>query len=122
MIPDTDGSPYIKLLSCILTLAHALAIAIPLAVALLVLIMRVAIIWMAIVLSPMIVLLSAFGFLDGKGKSNDIWGYFNIGSLISIIFSPVVICFAISMSTVLVRLIEKMNYEEEVFQNSFEVL
>jgi hypothetical protein len=66
MIPDTDASPYIKLLSCILTLGHALAIAIPLAVALLVLLMRVAIIWMAIVLSPMIVLLSAFGFLDGK--------------------------------------------------------
>lgn len=122
MIPDTDGSPYIKLLSCILTLGHALAIAIPLAVALLVLLMRVAIIWMAIVLSPIIVLLSAFGFLDGKGKSNDIWGYFNLESLIWIIFSPVVICFAISMSTVLVRLIEKLNYKEEVFKNSFEVM
>ncbi len=122
MIPDTDASPYIKLLSCILTLGHALAIAIPLAVALLVLLMRVAIIWMAIVLSPMIVLLSAFGFLDGKWKSNDIWGYFNLESLISIIFSPVVICFAISMSTVLVRLIDKMNFKEEVFKNSFEVM
>lgn len=121
MMPDTDGSIYMQFLSCILTLGHVLAIAIPLAAALLALTMRVAIIWMAIVLSPMIVLLSAFGLLDGKG-SNEIFEYFDPKSLIWIIFSPVVICFAISMSTVLVRLIEKMNFQEVKFQNNFEVL
>ena len=123
MIPDTNGSPYVKFLSCVLTLGHALAIAIPLAVALFVLLMRVAIIWMAIVLSPMIVLLSAFWFLGEKGNGNGMWkylSYFSPGSLISIIFSPVVICFAISMSTVLVRVIEKMNFEE--IKDNFEVL
>jgi len=122
MIPDTDGSPYIKFLSCLVTFGHALAIAIPLAAAVLVLIMRIAIIWMAIVLSPMIVLLSAFDFLGGNGNKDGVWGYFNLKSLIWIIFSPVVICFAVSMSTVLVRLINKMNFEDVVFQNNFKVL
>lgn len=123
MLPDTDTSIYSQFLSCLLTLGHVLAIAIPLAAALLVLVMRIAIIWMAIVLSPIIVLLSAFGFMGGKwGQDEGLFGYLNLKSLIWIIFSPVVICFAVSMSTVLVRLIEKINFEEAIFKDEFEVL
>jgi hypothetical protein len=59
-----------------------LALAIPLAAAVLVLLMRVAIIWMAIVLSPMIVLLSAFDFLDKYKDKDSILGYFQIENLL----------------------------------------
>jgi hypothetical protein len=59
-----------------------LALAIPLAAAVLVLLMRVAIIWMAIVLSPMIVLLSAFDFLDKYKDKDNILGYFQIENLL----------------------------------------
>ena len=83
MLPDTDMGIYPQLLSCLLTLCHVLAIAIPLTAALFVLIMRVAIIWMAIVLSPIIVLLSAFEFLGGKGNQDGgIFGYLDFKSLI----------------------------------------
>jgi hypothetical protein len=44
--------------------------------------MRVAIIWMAIVLSPMIVLLSAFDFLDKYKDKDNILGYFQIENLL----------------------------------------
>ena len=122
MLPATNSSIYIKFLSCWLTLWHALALAIPLAAAVLVLLMRVAIIWMAIVLSPMIVLLSAFDFLDKYKDKDSILGYFQIENLLWIIFSPVFICFAVSMSKVLVWLIEKISYKDVVFKNNFQVL
>lgn len=122
MLPATNSSIYINFLSCWLTLWHALALAIPLAAAVLVLLMRVAIIWMAIVLSPMIVLLSAFDFLDKYKDKDSILGYFQIENLLWIIFSPVFICFAVSMSKVLVWLIEKISYKDVVFKNNFQVL
>ena len=122
LLPATNSSIYINFLSCWLTLWHALALAIPLAAAVLVLLMRVAIIWMAIVLSPMIVLLSAFDFLDKYKDKDNILGYFQIENLLWIIFSPVFICFAVSMSKVLVWLIEKISYKDVVFKNNFQVL
>ena len=57
----------------------------------------------------MIILLSAFGFMD-KIKT-DSMKYFKLDNLIWIIFAPAVITFAVSLSTVLVRLIEKINYK-----------
>ena len=65
---------------------------------------------MGISLSPLIVLLTAFE-LDKKIEDKSILSYIKLKNLIPIIFSPVVICFAISMSTVLVKIINNMNKE-----------
>lgn len=109
----SDDSIYVKFLRAILTLWTMVAIAIPLIAATLVFLMRIGIIWIAIVLSPIIVLLKAFK-LDEKEKikNNSFLSYFKRESLIWIIFSPAVICFAASMSLVLVRIIERVSTSE----------
>ena len=86
------------------------AIAIPLIAMVVVFIMRIGVLRMGISLSPLIVLLTAFE-LDKKIEDKSILSYIKLKNLIPIIFSPVVICFAISMSTVLVKIINNMNKE-----------
>ena len=109
IIQNTDSGVYEKFLGILLTLGHIIAIAIPLIAVVLVLVMRIWIIWIAITLSPIIILLSAFGLFDKLTKSVKLLEYLDLKNLIWIIFSPVVICFAVSMSTVLVKVIEKIN-------------
>ena len=110
MVPmDTGASNYVQFLSIFMALAHVIAIWIPLLAALLVFIMRIWVLWVAIVISPMIILLEAFGLMD-KVKT-DSMKYFKLSNLIWIIFAPAVVTFAVSLSTVLVRLIEKINYK-----------
>lgn len=115
----SDTWIYVSLLSKILSFCHTLAVGIPLLAMLLVFVMRIGVIWMAIILSPMIVLLSAF---KAKGGSDETWmdkiaknvkvlRYFTLWNLILIIFSPAIICFAVSISTVLVRIILTVNAE-----------
>ncbi len=108
VISDWTDSKYVMYLNSLLKVAHILAIIIPLVAAMVVFMMRIWIIWMAIVLSPMIVLLTTFGLLE-KIDEKSLLGYFKPGNLIWIIFTPAIICFAISMSTVLVTIIEKIN-------------
>lgn len=110
MVPmDTGASNYVQFLSIFMALAHVIAIWIPLLAALLVFIMRIWVIWVAIVIFPMIILLEAFWLMDKiKNKTMEL---FKLKNLIWIIFAPAVIAFAVSMSTVLVRLIEKINYK-----------
>ena len=105
----TDNWIYVWLLNAILSFSHMLAIAIPLIAMMIVFLLRIGVLWMAIVLSPIIVLLKAFDFEKDVEKKIDLWKYITVENLIPIIFSPVVICFAISMSTVLVRIISAMN-------------
>ena len=66
---------------------------------------------MAIVLSPAIILVKAFGWEEKMSKASDILKYLTVSNLIGIIFSPAVICFAVSISTVLVRIISTVNSE-----------
>ena len=108
----TDEWIYSRTLNTFMSLWHMLAIAIPLLVMLFVFMMRIWVIWAAIVLSPLIALLTAFDLFDGLTKSNRILEHFKISNLIWIIFSPAVVCFAISMSTVLVRIIMNVNANE----------
>ena len=111
-----DTSTYVSLLSKILSFCHTLAIGIPLLAMLLVFIMRIGIIWMAIILSPAIVLLTAFK-VGNKSMMEELSGtikilkYFDIKNLALIIFSPAIVCFAVSISTVLVRIINTVNAE-----------
>ena len=92
-----------------------MALIIPLAIVALVLMMRIGIIWIAIALSPLIALLSAFKSKDDKSLMDSLTGdikfleYFKIENLIRIIMSPAVICFAISLSAVLVRVIQRLT-------------
>lgn len=110
IILSNNTSAYESFLSILLTLGHMIAIAIPLIAVVLVFVMRIWIIRIAIALSPMIALLEAFGLFDSDSlKNNKFLGYFKLKNLIWIIFAPAIICFAISMSTVLVKVIERIN-------------
>jgi hypothetical protein len=110
IVQRTDSGAYEKFLWALLTLGHMIAIAIPLIAVVFLFMMRIWIIWIAIALSPIIVLLSAFGLFSSKVVDGvKFLKYFELKNLIWIIFAPAVICFAISMSTVLVKVIERIN-------------
>ena len=105
----SDNGIYVKFLRALLTFWTMIAIAIPLIVASLVFLMRIGIIRIAIALSPMIVLLQSFGLFEKVKKISKFFEYFEISNLIWIILSPAVICFAISMSLIFVKIIERIN-------------
>ena len=107
----SDPGIYTSLLNVVLSLCHTLAVWIPLIAMLVVFIMRIWIIWMAIVLSPAIILLKAFDLEEKIWKDVDILKYLSVKNLIGIIFSPAIICFAVSISTVLVRIISDVNMQ-----------
>ena len=109
----SDAWIYKSLLNTLLSFLHTLAVGIPLLAMLVVFFMRIGIIRMAIILSPAIVLMAAFGRWD-KVKKLDIkmLDYLTIWNLVGIIFSPAIICFAVSISTVLVRIITTVNAKD----------
>ena len=109
----SDKSLYIQILNASISLWHAVAVAIPLIAMLIVFIMRIWVLWMAIVLSPLIVLLRVFKLEESDFIKNvSILKHLQVKNLIWIIFSPAVICFAISLSTVLVRIINAVNWKD----------
>lgn len=108
---STDAWILPSLLNAILALCHMLAIWIPLIAVAVVFMMRVGVLWMAIALLPFIILLKAFKLEDKVIKDDTILKYLKINNLIPIIFAPAIICMAISISTVLVVIISKMNVE-----------
>ena len=105
-----DAWIYTSLLNTLLSFCHIIAVGIPLVAMLIVFLMRIGVIWMAIVLSPAIILVKAFG-REEKIKKMDLLKYLTVSNLIGIIFSPAIICFAVSISTVLVRIISTVNAE-----------
>ena len=106
-----DAWTFSALLSAVLSFWHVLAIGIPLIAVALVFIMRIWILWVAVVLSPFIVLFSAFDELWEKVfKWSKFLEYFSLKNLIPIILSPAIVCFAISISTVLVTIISGLNF------------
>ena len=99
------------LLSIAISLWHLIAIAIPLIVVGIVFMIRVWILWIAIVISPFIALFTAFQDLWEKIKKNiKFLDYFSWENLLGIIFAPALICLAISLSTVLVTIITNLDY------------
>ena len=66
---------------------------------------------MAIALSPMIILLKAFKMDESDFIKNWVFKYLKVENLLPIIFAPAIICFAISISTVLVIIISGLNLE-----------
>ena len=109
---------YVSLLNTILSFCHTLAVGIPLVAMVVVFFMRIWVIWMAIILSPVIILLKAFKFEESLTKMVDVFKYLSVKNLIGIIFSPAVICFAVSISTVLVRIISTVNAQNIMTQKT----
>ena len=108
IVPSNNWT-FSSLLAVAISLWHVIAIWIPLIAVSVLFMMRIWILWMAIALSPMIILLRVFGLDEKIGKD---WPlkYLVLKNLIPIIFSPAIICFAISISTVLVSIISKLNF------------
>ena len=109
-IIPSDAGLYATVLNTALSVWHMIAIWIPLIVVAIVFMIRIWILWVAIVISPFIVLLKAFD-LDSKVFKGDYLQYFQVTELLKIIFSPVIICFAISISTVLVTILSWVNVD-----------
>ena len=92
-----------------ISLGHMIAIGIPLIAMAVVFMIRICVLRLAISLSPIIILLKVFEFEKIYEKSKvSFLKYFQVKNLIGIIFSPAIVCFDISMSTVLVRLINSL--------------
>jgi len=113
-IISSDAWTFAALLNVAISLWYVLAIWIPLIVVALVFMIRIWVLWMAIVLSPFIVLAEAFEDIWKKVFKWKFLEYLSLKNLIPIIFSPAIICFAISMSTVLVTVIMWFNNVEIV--------
>ena len=106
---------YWAVLSTALSLWHMIAIAIPLLIVSIVFIMRIWILWMAIALAPFIVLFTAFDDIWKKIVGNmKFLEYFKLSNLIWIIFAPAIICFAVSLSAVLVITINDVAIINEI--------
>lgn len=109
IITEKETWIFADLLNTALSFWYVLAIWIPLIVVSIVFMIRICVLRIAIILSPFIVLASAFKEIWEKIFKWDFLEYFNIQNLIPIIFSPAIICFAVSMSTVLVTILLNFN-------------
>lgn len=111
IIGSTWDSWFLNLLAIVLELWHLIAIGIPLIVVGIIFMIRIWILWTAIVISPFIAILTAFEDDIGKFMFEKIKAlkYFKLTTLIWIIFSPAVICLAISLSTVFVTIISNID-------------
>ena len=110
---NAKNSIYISLINTALSLGHMIAIWIPLIAMAVVFMIRICVLRLAIALSPVIVLLKAFDMEEYIDKMNvNFLKYLKVENLIWIIFSPAVICFAISISTVLVRIIMDKTWQD----------
>ena len=114
----SDTWIYVSLLNKILSFCHTLAVGIPLIAMLLVFLMRIGVIWIAIILSPVIILLKAFKLEKRMSDHVEVYKFLSVENLIYIIFSPAIICFAVSISTVLVRIIATVNAEHVITEKS----
>ena len=106
-----DAWLYPSLLNVALSLWHVLAIGIPLIAVSIIFIMRVGLLRLAIALAPFIVLATCFKEIEIFMFKWEFLKYLKLENLIWIIFSPAIICFAISMSAVLVTVISNLNFD-----------
>lgn len=105
---SSNDGVYLTVLNVLLSCGHMIAIWIPLIAMVVVFFMRILILRLAIALSPIIILLKAFNW-DTKVFKSKTFEHFQVQNLIGIILSPVVMCFAVSLSTVLVCIIQTVN-------------
>lgn len=108
-IINPDAWTFASLLNIALSFWYVVAIWIPIIIVSIVFMIRICVLWLAVVLSPFIVLASAFKEIWEKIFKWDFLEYFKLEHLIPIIFSPAIICFAISISTILITIIWGLN-------------
>lgn len=109
-ISDTDNPDLTlwKMLSFLIKVAFAIMLFFPLVALAIVLLGRVAILWVAIAASPLLILKEVF-FKDAKGVPESITKYFSIWSLIKLIFAPVFVVFALSIGLIFMSTIQREN-------------
>ncbi|MDR0369299.1 MAG: hypothetical protein LBH96_01870 [Candidatus Peribacteria bacterium] len=102
----TDGTTqngYLNLLNTALNIGYLAALLLPLTAMVIVLIMRVVILWAVIALSPIIIIINVFGWAKKLSGSLEI---FKIGNIISLLVAPVLISFAVSLSTMFIIILK----------------
>lgn len=102
----TEGSTqnnYLKLLNTVLNIAYIAALFLPLAVMVVVLVMRVVMLWAIIALSPIIVIMKVF---EWDKKLSGSLEMFKLENIISLLLAPVLISFAVSLSTMFVIILK----------------
>lgn len=102
----TEGwtqSIYLTLLNTVLNIAYLAALLLPLTAMVVVLIMRVVMLWAIIALSPIIVIMKVFGWEKKMSGSLEM---FKLENIISLLLAPVLISFAVSLSTMFIIILK----------------
>ncbi len=104
-IQTSNGDDRALVIGAIIKTLLALALLLPILLTALVMLVRVWILWVVIALSPFFVLKRSFKDSIGEGLSDIPILKYWIGDLIKVIFAPVVIVFAVSLSIIFMSLL-----------------
>ena len=110
--PDSATDLLASFFLLLIKVAFAVVLFFPLLTLALVLIVRIWILWLAIAISPIIVLLKVFDGVFKLGWESWWWKlfeHFEISNLIKLIFAPVFVVFAISMSLIFLTALNKFQ-------------
>lgn len=106
---------YISLLNTLLNLGYILALVAPLLALAIVLVLRIVILWILIAVSPIRVVLLIFKKEQWMGKS--LQEYFSLAEIFNLLLAPVLITFAVSMSTVFIFCLQGINATQLLPEN-----
>jgi hypothetical protein len=115
----TTNTTYVTILNTMVNIAYIAALLLPLAALVVVLIMRVVILRAVIALSPLIVLAKVF---DWEKKMSGSLEYFKLGEIIKLLLAPVLISFAVSLSTMLIIILKTGLNDREMVKIDQEIL
>jgi hypothetical protein len=104
-IQTSNGDDRALVIEAVIKTLLALALLLPMLLTALVMLVRVWILWVVIALSPFFVLKRSFKDSIGEGLSDIPILKYWIGDLIKVIFAPVVIVFAVSLSIIFMSLL-----------------
>ncbi len=105
----SDGNYVEWFISCFCKLIFFLILIVPIFWLAIVLICRVWILWLVIAASPILILCWVFKDLIKLDKF--LWGNLNLWSLIKLVFAPVIVTFAISMSLIFITAISSIKQD-----------
>jgi len=116
---NEESNLFNNFFNLIIKFFFAVALFFPLLALAVVLLARVWILWLAIAASPAIILVTVFGKVLGWWWDKILWKHLNIKNLMQLIFAPVFVVFAISMSLIFLSALNPRsidhsdNFEEE---------
>jgi hypothetical protein len=102
---------YSLFLNTIINVAHMAVLVIPLIVLVVVLVVRVMMLWVIVAISPLLVIINVFKkeLPQSLEKSLET---FSLANILKLLIAPVLISFAVSLSTVFIALIKNINAQE----------